>query len=290
MSDSQWLLAEHQRRNQTTLNAHALFDTHRQRVTDLIKQAAMLNQAGGAQLGRLCVLGAGNCNDLDLVELANVFQEIVLVDIDSAAMELAVASRGGEALRGRVHVTESTDVTGIFERLQAADVKDVNSSAVTELLALLAVNPQLPSAPFGCIVSTCLISQLLDSVILALGANHPGLVPLLLALRRQHLRAIVHNLAANGRGVFVFDFVSRQTLPNLMQIDESRLNLTLVEAINAKNFFTGLNPFAVQAELQSHADFVGLITDIQLHSPWRWDIGKKQFAVSAISFQRKEAS
>ncbi|MDX1928750.1 MAG: hypothetical protein SFV81_19630 [Pirellulaceae bacterium] len=289
MSDSQWLLAEHQRRNQTTLKAHALFDTHRQRVTDLIKQAGVLKQDEGVQAGRMCVLGAGNCNDLDLVELANVFQEIVLVDIDSAAMEQAVANGGGKALRGRVHVTESTDVTGIFERLQAADVKDASSSAVTELLALLTVNPKLPSAPFDCIVSTCLISQLLDSVILALGANHPGLVPLLLTLRRQHLRTIVHNLADHGRGIFIFDFVSSQTLPNLMQIDEGRLSQTLVEAINAKNFFTGLNPFAVQAELQSHADFVGLIADVQLHSPWRWDIGKKQFAVSAISFQRKEA-
>jgi hypothetical protein len=127
---------------------------------------------------------------------------------------------------------------------------------------------------------------LLDSVILALGANHPLLVPVVLALRRQHMRAIVHNLSANGRGVCIFDFLSSQTLPNLMQIDESRLRQALMESINAKNFFTGLNPFAVQAELQTHSDFAGLITDIRLHPPWRWNIGTKQFAVSAISFLR----
>ena len=280
MSDSKWLLAEHQRRNQTTLDAHSIFDNHRQRVMQLLRPAS------GLKLGRLCVLGAGNCNDLDLVELAQLSEEIILVDIDRAATEQALANRLEESMRGKVRVAESTDVSGIFERLQAADVKDTRSLAAKDLLALLSVNPKLPCSPFDCISSTCLISQLLDSVILALGANHPSLVPIILALRRQHLRALVHNLSAGGRGVFVFDFVSSQTLPNLMQIDESRLNQTLIEAINAKNFFTGLNPFAVQAELQTHADFAGLITDIQLHPPWRWNIGKKQFAVSSISFRR----
>ena len=72
----------------------------------------------------------------------------------------------------------------------------------------------------------------------------------------------------------------------MLQIADSRMNQTLIEAINAKNFFTGLNPFAIQAELQTDADFAGQITDIRLHSPWRWDIGKKQFAVTAISFRR----
>ena len=279
MSDSKWLLAEHQRRNQTTISAHSIFDNHRQRMMQLLRPVS------GQKLGRLCVLGAGNCNDLDLVELPNLFEEVVLVDVDRAATEQAIASRMEESMRGRVHVSES-DVSGIFERLQAADVKDFASNAAKDLLELLSVNPKLPSSPFDCIASTCLISQLLDSVILAMGANHPSLVPIILALRRQHLRAIVHNLSAGGSGVFVFDFVSTQTLPNLMQIDESRLNQTLIEAINAKNFFTGLNPFAVQTELQSHADFAGLIKDIQLHPPWRWNIGKKQFAVSAISFRR----
>jgi len=284
MSDSEWLIAEHQRRNQTTLDACSLFEPHRQRVMHLIKQAA------GSTSGRLCVLGAGNCNDLDLVELLNVFGEIVLVDVDRAATEIAVVNGLRESLRERVHVADSTDVTGAFERLQTADAKDFNSNATNDLLTLLTINPQLPLSPFDCIASTCLLSQLIDSVVLVLGTNHPSIVPIILALRRQHLRTLVHSLVAGGRGLLVFDFVSSQSVPGLMQIDDARLNQTLIEAINAKNFFTGLNPFAVQAELKTHSDFAGLITDIRLHPPWRWDIGIKQFAVSAISFRRRQES
>ena len=119
-----------------------------------------------------------------------------------------------------------------------------------------------------------------------MGGNHPALASVILALRRQHLRTMIQSIRAGGFGLVIFDFVSSQTLPELMRFDESILNSALVNAINEKNFFTGLNPFAVQAELQKHPDFLGLVTDVRLHPPWRWDLGHKQFAVSAISFRR----
>lgn len=280
MPQEPWLLAEHQRRNLTTLNANALFAAHRQRVMRLLKQAA------GDLPGRLCVLGAGNCNDLDLGDLLAEYLEIVLVDLDRAASVSAVTTAIDDSLRHRIHIADSTDVTGAFERLQVADTKDFGSDAAADLLRLFSAVPQIPFAPFDCIVSTCLLSQLIDSLVLALGLDHPSIVPLILALRKQHLRTLVQSLVPDGRGLLIFDFVSSQSLPNLMQIDEGHLNHTLIDAINAKNFFTGLNPFAVQAEMATHADLAGLIRNIRLHPPWRWDIGQKQFAVSAISFVR----
>lgn len=280
MPQEPWLLAEHQRRNLTTLNANALFAAHRQRVMRLLKQAA------GDLPGRLCVLGAGNCNDLDLGDLLAEYLEIVLVDLDRAASVSAVTTAIDDSLRHRIHIADSTDVTGAFECLQVADTKDFGSDAAADLLRLFSAVPQIPFAPFDCIVSTCLLSQLIDSLVLALGLDHPSIVPLILALRKQHLRTLVQSLVQGGRGLLIFDFVSSQSLPNLMQIDEGHLNHTLIDAINAKNFFTGLNPFAVQAEMATHADLAGLIRNIRLHPPWRWDIGQKQFAVSAISFVR----
>ena len=280
MPQEPWLLAEHQRRNLTTLNANALFAAHRQRVMRLLKQAA------GDLPERLCVLGAGNCNDLDLGDLLAEYLEIVLVDLDRAASVSAVATAIDDSLRHRIHIADSTDVTGAFECLQVADTKDFGSDAAADLLRLFSAVPQIPFAPFDCIVSTCLLSQLIDSLVLALGQDHPSIVPLILALRKQHLRTLVQSLVQGGRGLLIFDFVSSQSSPNLMQIDEGHLNHTLIDAINAKNFFTGLNPFVVQAEMATHADLSGLIRNIRLHPPWRWDIGQKQFAVSAISFVR----
>ena len=52
----------------------------------------------------LCVLGAGNCNDLDLHQLLQHYDRIDLVDLDGAAMQhgagfqkcLGIADRGGK--------------------------------------------------------------------------------------------------------------------------------------------------------------------------------------------------
>ena len=46
--------------------------------------------------GRLCVLGAGNCNDLDLRRLSERFDEIHLIDLDPAALGEAVRRQGVE--------------------------------------------------------------------------------------------------------------------------------------------------------------------------------------------------
>jgi hypothetical protein len=275
-----WLLTEHQRRNQTTLELREIFDQHRQRVMHLLKRVAC------ETAGRLCVLGAGNCNDLQLDELLNTFEKVFLVDIDQTAVASAVARLIPETLRDRIHVAESTDVTGVFDYLQSIDKNDFHATQTNHLLSLLSHQQHIPMAPFDCIASTCLLSELIDSVFLAMGGNHPALAPVILALRRQHLRMMIQSLRVGGFGLVIFDFVSSQTLPELMRIDERILNSALVDAINEKNFFTGLNPFAVQAELKTHPDFLGLVTDVRLHPPWRWDLGHKQFAVSAISFRR----
>lgn len=278
MSDPKWLL-EHKRRNQSTLDARELFAPHRHRVMQLIVQAA------SAPPGRLCVLGAGNCNDVDLNQLLTAFKEIVLVDVDAGAMESAVASVVPESLRERIRICD-IDVSGIYGRLQDEDTKFVHSKSENYLLELLTSGVKIPYAPFDCVVSSCLLSQVIDSVFLTMGSNHPAIVPIILAIRKQHLRTITQSLVQGGRGLVVFDFLSSQTLPNLMQIDDAQLNQSLIGAINAKNFFTGLNPYAMLAELQTHSDFAGLLSQIRIHQPWRWDIGKRQFAVTAISFSR----
>jgi hypothetical protein len=279
-----WLLAEHRRRNLQTLDAAEHFQTHRAHAMQLLMQFA------GTPPGKLCVLGAGNCNDLNLPELLSRFREICLVDLDRAAPELAVARRLSAPHLSRVHVAASTDVTGIYRLLQTATENPdipLDSGAVLTLLA--AAPPQFPGAPFDCVVSGCLLSQLIDSAQLALGANHASLFEVILALREQHLRTLVQTLAPGGRGLLISDFVSSQSLPQLMQIEASRLAPTLLQAIAAKNFFTGLNPFAIQNALQTNPQFAGTLADIQLHHPWRWDIGRKQFAVFAISFQKTPA-
>ncbi len=293
---NRWLMDEHKRRNSITLGAVEVFAKHRERMTQLFLAAARTVNVEVAPRG--AVLGAGNCNDLDLPELLEVFGCLLLVDIDREATEAAVGRQLNETMRSRVEVAPSTDVTGIFAHLQL-QLGALNSAPLpatlnpatldlSQLEAILAEKPiQLPGAPFDCVLSSCLLSQLIDSLKLALGLHHPSLNDLIFALRRQHLRSLVHSLVPGGCGLLITYFVSSQSLPNLMQIADSHLQTTLLEAIVANNFFTGLNPFAIQAELQNSVEFSSQVSDVKLLPPWRWDMGFKQFAVAAIAFKRK---
>src|SRR5688572_33041802 len=60
------------------------FAPHRARVQELILTGRELTPGG-----KLCALGAGNCNDLELNRLLDAFDEVHLVDIDPAALAKA---------------------------------------------------------------------------------------------------------------------------------------------------------------------------------------------------------
>src|SRR5204863_1188594 len=73
------------RANRSTRDHWVHFAPHRAEIQKLI--VPDLHAPG---TGRLCVLGAGNCNDIDLKALAEAFAEVHLVDIDAPALEAAV--------------------------------------------------------------------------------------------------------------------------------------------------------------------------------------------------------
>src|SRR5438105_5063893 len=76
------ILTEQARQNRTTRNQWQLYGSHRREIEKLI-----VPESRG---GRLCVLGAGNCNDLDLQWLIDAYREVHLVDLDPAALEGAI--------------------------------------------------------------------------------------------------------------------------------------------------------------------------------------------------------
>ena len=78
-------VAEQIASNQSALGHEASFAEHRARLTREIAERA---PASGR--GRLCLLGAGNANDVDLELLAKRFAEVHLVDLDRDAV-----GRGG---------------------------------------------------------------------------------------------------------------------------------------------------------------------------------------------------
>jgi hypothetical protein len=226
------------------------FAAHRRRVTELI-----LGHRTGRPASRLVVLGAGNCNDLELGRLLADFVEVDLVDIDAEALAGAVARQRmtpGARLRlhGGVDLTEATpDQIG---RLSQADV----------------------------VVSTTLLTQLID---LAAAAGATGSE--LLTVRDHHLRLISDLVAPRGVGMLVTDVVSSDTCPALRDTGIDGLGPLLVDCVNAGNFFTGANPFAIERRLRTDPDL--RLDRIGMAPPWRWDLGDRSYLVSALAFRKQ---
>ncbi len=314
--DSTRIVEEHQRRNRTTVDASQAFQEHRSRVTSQILEMRRTDD------DRLCLLGAGNCNDVDLNELASNFRQITLVDIDRQAVEFGLARQSvHSAAHHKFNILAPYDVCGLLSVFAhpSSSLQD-RYSRILEVLKecgpfLVPREPSLATSPMGphqldlathdepanndnrlrpessthlvdCIASCCLMSQLVDTLHMGLGQSAEVYLPLVLGLRKQHLKRMHATLIPGGRGVMFIDFVSSQTLPELARVDSSSIAALLFQALQNKNFFTGLNPFAIQREMQTSAEFTGF-TDITLHSPWKWDIGGKQFGVAAISFTKR---
>src|SRR5215472_17022197 len=92
--------------------------SHRRRVTNLVTAAAARAR------GRLCVLGAGNCNDLDLRELQKSFNEIHLVDLDLEAVQFGT-DRQQSVTGGAVVVHAPYDLTGVLDRVGSDDASEL---------------------------------------------------------------------------------------------------------------------------------------------------------------------
>lgn len=275
------LIATQCTNNRETKDGWGPFQAHRNRVTEHLRVG---ETPGGA---RLCVLGAGNCNDLDLSALRAGYHEIHLVDLDAAALADGVARQGLAADAG-VYCHGGVDVTGVLDRLAGWSARSLIEAV--DLAACVAeplrrVAPSLPG-PFTVVASTCLLSQLIGAVVQTVGASHPCFVPLLQAVRTGHLRLLSRLAAPGGYGVLITDVVSSETAPTLATLPEDALESTLVELIRQGNFFHGLNPFALTAAFRTDPVVRARATDVQALPPWRWDLGPRLYAVWGLKWRR----
>jgi hypothetical protein len=93
------------------MNRHApdasdWYTSHRRRLMDELPRVS----------GDLCVLGAGNCADVDFEHLAKRFDQIHLVDIDEDAITRS-RDRQPKALRERIVLHGDRDLSGILQHL-----------------------------------------------------------------------------------------------------------------------------------------------------------------------------
>jgi len=259
--------------NRQTSANWGLYASHRKILTHLLG-------VGGTGM-RLCVLGAGNCNDLDLEALSAWYSEITLVDLDLEAVTQAV-ERQPATVRRLLRVRAPVEF-GAFE--QAISSSHGGGADPQALAAMVA--EEIGEREFDAVCSACVLSQLIDALAQRFRSEPERCLSLVQLTRSIHLHLIVQLLRAGGRGLLVSDLVSSDTAPVLLSAPASGLSQLMSKFIAEKNFFTGLNPFAITAVLKSDAQLAPRVARVVLHAPWRWQLAARRvYLTFACSFQR----
>lgn len=269
--------------NRSNLRWAEAYRGHRERLT-----ALLIGQAGEPETRRICLLGAGNCCDVDLPLLCAAYREVHLVDLDAAAVARAISALDPDQ-RDKVFAHAPVDLTGFLGRADRwrrtpptlRQVLDHVPVAVEGILA------KLP-APFEVVASCCVVTQLFRGVAQVLGQDHPGLWELQRAAAAVHWRTMAEATAPEGRVVFVTDLVSNDTYPLEHLGPDQDLNALREELLRDWNCFRG-------GDLVWHARL--LRTDERLRSafdrpdvisPWLWHASDEQvFLVAAWTLERR---
>jgi hypothetical protein len=260
--------------NRQGRDAWERFATHRERVTAVLSGFASKSSS-------LCILGAGNLNDLELGDLLDLFRSVHLVDVDVDAVRVAVARRGFGG-RKTCMVHGPIDLSGILHQLPAAATSDGTRIAQGLLATLERQRCSLPGGPFEVTVSTGVLTQLLQSVVdSALAPDDMSRVSL--TLRDKHLCDLMHLTQPGGTMILISDVVSTSTAPQLLEAADSELEEHLAALVAARNFFTGTNPYRIRGLLEQDPRFGSKFTDVRLLDPWLWAVtGDRQHLTYAI--------
>lgn len=270
--------------NRSTRDHWAWFASHRAEI-----QKLLLPDVGRpvSDAPRLCVLGAGNCNDIDLSVLVQSFAEVHLVDIDAAALHDAV-ERQGVAGAKPLRLHGGIDLTGIAELVPLWE-KQPPGAAEVKSAARRAAHAAAPAlgGPFDVVLSPCLLSQLCGYATDVLGRSHPRRRELLVALRTRHLRTLVDLLAPGGTGVVICDVASSTGHRELHDIRREKLAGFLDRLTYTDRTFDGLSPASMRDALHTDPLIAPLLAPVQQIAPWVWHLGpRRTFLVYGLRMRR----
>lgn len=258
-----------------------LYGAHRVVLSELLA-------ARGGEARRLCLLGAGNCNDVDLGTLASAFSEIHLVDIDHKALAAAV-DRQVEEVRARLRV-HTLDLSGLFAHeaaIRSADEAffDPEHGGLFELVApaVEALVSALPG-PFDVCASTCLWSQLSAGATSLFPPPFAHLPRVREAMLSIHLQTLVA-LAPVGEALFVTDVSSTTLVPSLEDTFAMVPPDTLLEELFAKSFiYVSADPKLFAAAL-ARSPTVEEMDDAE--DPWLWHTKARVYLVKPTRYRRR---
>ena len=262
--------------NQITRYDDRVYASHRARLMQFVESIFPVgpDRSAAANWHRAAILGAGNCNDLNLAWFAQRFQQTHLIDLDANAIRHGIQTQCSES-DSRFSVHAPFDI--------ASPLLSGRVDRSIEKGSGIAVD--------GCdfVLSSNVLSQLLFTVdqLARQGRISVEHLDAIRWVRRGHLNNLAAMLAPQGVGVLAVDFVSSDTLPELLDdradlADTSYLAELTRSAIAKRNFFSGLNPLAIIEEIKQ----LSTIRFVRCSTPWIWQMGPRRYLVTAIQFCR----
>jgi hypothetical protein len=285
-SDTEQTTVNDPRTRQARFNAEsrgqwAGFAPHRDRVT------ALLSAGAGPRATRLCVLGAGNANDLDLPALLTSHREVHLVDLDPEALALGASRQGVEGHPG-LRLFGGLDLTGVLDTIASwSPSSTVRADAVARFAEgpELRVAPALPG-PYDAVASTCLLSQLIGNAHHSVGESHPRFHDLVRATRAGHLRLLTALTAPGGTATLITDVASTDTFPPLRSLPEAELPAVFPRLAASRLYFHGVDPAAVTSAFRDDPVVRPRVAALGPVAPWKWSLHDRVYLVWAVRFQR----
>lgn len=264
------------RANFNALPHFEAYASHRAHLTALVAKPP-------GEPGELCVLGAGNAYDLDLEQLASVYERVHLVDIDEAALA-RVRERHGAATRARLTLHAPVDLSGFGgvlehwrdQRIGPDRAADQPAVAVARLIERL-------ERPFATVLSACVLSQMQLALRRVLSDRHPLFAAASFTLNLTHLRTLAALRQAGGRAILATDIASN-TIPAFDPLAAERDPHTELNRLLASgDVFSVVDPRWLTAIAR---DDPALSSEVALGAAldvWLWHNGPKhQFLVYAL--------
>ncbi|MEO2015989.1 MAG: hypothetical protein ABGZ53_16640 [Fuerstiella sp.] len=283
------LVQTHIDRNRDTESLTTAYTSHRDRIMHLIAStAADLSDGEDQKCSSIVLLGAGNCLDVDLARVADLFQTIHLVDLDKTAVQSVVNAHPQQTDQFRVHAP--ADIAEPLLSLTSRDFQPEEGNrehCIKVLQALSSENGVADVPEADVVISLCVLSQIVGSLSGLIGEDHPTFVNALKALRIGHLRRMLSLLRPGGVAIFVSDIVSSDTAEQLKTATAEQMPEIVKTLVAEKNFFSGTNPSVVLSELNVLSRLATGPDTVHTIDPWTWHMAERTYAVYAFRIQKK---
>jgi len=285
------ILQTQKRANVETRDRFTLYETHRKKSTELILSKC--------SCGKILIIGAGNCNDVDLPTLCEHFEQVHLVDIDEDALRHGLRQLGPTPPNNVfLHVNDVTQILPVYQEM----IQKPYSSTIRRTMARL-FSLSFPSLPFlkesfNIVVSQCILSQLVHPAVKLWQEEHkynPTVGRLLKAfvhaLSANHLKEMASYLSKGNIGIVITDVVSSDDVGHPISKPQSILEQCYFG--QHSNFYgknlLGTNIVAVYDDFRNE---LSNIIRLEVHKPtlapsWKWTFSEtREYIVQAFVFHR----